>query len=235
MSADDLSHRFEQLTTAHVADACLRIGAPVRCAPAGTRPTSADAHVAGRVLPARHAGSVDVFLEALEAALAGDVLVVDNAGRLDEACVGDLIVLEALTSDVSALIVWGLHRDTADLAHIGCPVWSLGSLPTGPAGPRDRPADALSRAQIGDFFVDATDYVFADIDGAVFVAADRAQDALTVAEGIRDTERKQAERVRAGTTLRDQLDFREYLRAKEADPSLTFRAHLRSRGGAVEE
>jgi regulator of RNase E activity RraA len=41
--------------------------------------------VAGRVLPVRHYGSVDVFLEALGRAEAGDVLVVDNGGRLDEA------------------------------------------------------------------------------------------------------------------------------------------------------
>ena len=49
----------------------------------------------GRALPARHSGSVDVFLEAFTAAQPGDVLVVDNGGRVDEACVGDLTVLEA--------------------------------------------------------------------------------------------------------------------------------------------
>jgi regulator of RNase E activity RraA len=136
---------------------------------------------------------------------------------------------------VSALVVWGLHRDTVDIADIGCPVWSLGALPAGPLGPREQPADALARAQVGDFSVDATDYVFADVDGVVFVAADRATEVIAVAEGIRDTESEQAHHVRSGTTLRDQLDFREYLRAREADPSHTFRAHLRSRGGAIEE
>jgi hypothetical protein len=43
--------------------------------------------MAGRALPARHYGSVDVFLEALGSAAHGDVLVVDNGGRADEACV----------------------------------------------------------------------------------------------------------------------------------------------------
>src|SRR2546430_12395803 len=38
--------------------------------------------------------SVDIFLEALEKASTGEILVVDNAGRRDEACVGDLIALE---------------------------------------------------------------------------------------------------------------------------------------------
>lgn len=51
--------------------------------------------LAGRVCPARHAGSVDAFLEAFQTAAPGDVLVADNGGRLEEACVGDLVALEA--------------------------------------------------------------------------------------------------------------------------------------------
>jgi regulator of RNase E activity RraA len=51
--------------------------------------------LAGRACPARHAGSVDAFLEAFETAAQGDVLLVDNGGRLDEACAGDLVDLEA--------------------------------------------------------------------------------------------------------------------------------------------
>jgi hypothetical protein len=37
--------------------------------------------IAGRVLPVRHYGSVDVFLEAFSRAGAGDVLVIDNGGN----------------------------------------------------------------------------------------------------------------------------------------------------------
>jgi regulator of RNase E activity RraA len=36
-----------------------------------------------------------MFLEVFGAAGQGDVLVIDNGGRMDEACVGDLAVLEA--------------------------------------------------------------------------------------------------------------------------------------------
>jgi regulator of RNase E activity RraA len=68
--------------------------------------------VAGRILPVRHYGRVDVFLEAFGRAEAGDVLVVDNGGRVDEACVGDLAVLEANSAGVAGLVVWGLHRDS---------------------------------------------------------------------------------------------------------------------------
>ncbi|HLK44352.1 MAG TPA: hypothetical protein VKT18_00125, partial [Acidimicrobiales bacterium] len=100
---------FADLSTPLVADACLRSGVPLRAAPAGIVPLAAGMRVAGRVLPARHYGSVDVFLEALGRAEPGDVLVVDNGGRTDESCIGDLTVLEARAAGVEGLVVWGLH------------------------------------------------------------------------------------------------------------------------------
>src|SRR5436305_13281750 len=112
MNADHAA-RLASLTTAHLADACIRVDVPVRCAPAGMRPLAAGTRVAGRVLPARHAGSVDVFLEAFDRAREGDVLVVDDGGRTDRACVGDLVVAEARAAGVAGLYCRGRHRGTA--------------------------------------------------------------------------------------------------------------------------
>lgn len=225
---------FADLTTPHVADACLRLGIPVRSAPAGTRPLWAGTHVVGHARPARHAGSVDVFLEALEQSAPGDVLVVDNGGRLDEACVGDLVALEVAQAGLAGIVIWGLHRDTADLHAIGLPVLSLGAYPVGPDGVRTQPADALTRAYVGAHTVTTDDVVLADDDGALFVPLDRTDEVAAVAATIRDTERRQAAEARAGATLRDQLRFPEYLAARD-ERGLTFREHLRVIGGAVEE
>ncbi|WP_116948166.1 RraA family protein [Jiangella endophytica] len=225
---------FENLTTAHLADACLRAGVPVRCA--ALPPVVAGTRAAGRALPCVHVGSVDVFLEVYESAGPGDVLVVDNGGRRDEACVGDLAVLEARAAGLSGVVIWGLHRDTADIRAIGLPVFSLGALPTGPRRLDPRPADGgLSRAEAAGFEVTRDDAVLADDDGVVVVAADRAAELTDLAAAIRDTERRQAELVRGGTTLRDQLRFGDYLARRRDEPDHTFRAHLRAIGGAIEE
>jgi regulator of RNase E activity RraA len=235
MEPQALGERFGSLTTAHLADACLRAQVPLRCAPASVQAVIPGMRLAGRVCPARHAGSVDVFLEALEQARPGDVLVVDNGGRLGEACVGDLVALEVQSAGLEGMVVWGLHRDTGDIRAIGLPVFSLGATPAGPQRLDPRPPDALRSATVGPWTVGPEDLVLGDDDGVLFVPAGRAEDLFAAAESIRDVERSQADRVRDGESLRGQLQFREYLTRREEEPTLTFREHLRDLGGAIEE
>ncbi|MER6395693.1 RraA family protein [Kitasatospora sp. NPDC086009] len=226
---------FAELSTPLVADACVRVGVGLRVAPAGVGPVVAGRRVAGRVLPVRHYGSVDVFLEAFGAAEPGDVLVVDNGGRVDEACVGDLAVLEAKAAGVAGVVVWGLHRDTPELVEIGLPLFSYGALPLGPLRLDEREPEALVTARFGTHLVSAGDVVFGDADGVLFVPAARVDEVLEVAGGIARTERAQAERIRSGDTLRRQTAFDDYLVRRAADPSYSFRQHLRRVGGAIEE
>lgn len=232
----ELRQRFATLTTAHVADACVRAGAPVRCGPAALRAVEPGSRLVGRACPARHVGSVDVFLEALETtAEAGDVLVVDNGARVDESCVGDLAALEVQAAGLSGIVIWGLHRDTADIRAIGLPVFSLGAVPNGPLRIDPRPADALESAPFGEWTITSDDIVLADDDGVVFIPAADADDLFARAEAIRDTERRQASNIREGRSLRGQLGFESFLARRALEPSFTFRDHLRAVGGAIEE
>ncbi len=235
MHPEALSQQFAQLTTAHLADACLRAAVPVRCAPAPLQAILPGSRVAGRVCPARHAGSVDIFLEAMEHAAPGDVLVVDNAGRLDESCVGDLIAREAQAAGLGGLVIWGLHRDTAELRAIGLPVFSLGALPTGPQRQDPRDALALESAVVGEWTVSREDLVLGDDDGVLFLPAAQAENLFRLAETIRDTEHRQAERLHQGISLRTQVRFQDYLAQRRQMPTWTFRQHLRAIGGAIEE
>jgi regulator of RNase E activity RraA len=208
---------------------------PLRVAPAGLTPVTPGSRLAGRALPARHYGSVDVFLEAFERADPGDVLVVDNGGRTDEACVGDLTVLEAQAAGVAGLVVWGLHRDAPELVEIAVPVFSYGTTPIGPLRLDPQEPDALESARVGGHVVTRDDLVFADDDGAVFVSALHVDDVLRSARAIRETEREQARKIRQGETLRKQTAFGDYLARRAEDPVYSFRHHLRAVGGAIEE
>lgn len=227
--------RLASLTTPHLADACLRVGVGLRLGPPGLVSVIPGVRFAGRAVPVRHAGSVDIYLEALDRADPGGVLVVDNGGRLDEACVGDLVALEAQAAGLAGIAIWGLHRDTVEIRQIGLPVVSLGSSPTGPLAVAPRAADALDRAEFGTgVAITAADVVVVDDDGLLVLPADRLDEIMAAAEGIRETERRQATLIAGGTSLRDQVRFTEYLAARSADPSLTFRDHLRRVGGEIE-
>jgi len=235
MDNAEIRSSFFSLSTPLIADACIRLSLPLRVTPPGIKPVTSGVRVAGRVFPAKHSGSVDIFLEAIGGASRGDVLVIDNDGRMDEGCIGDLTVLEAQAAGLAGIIVWGCHRDSAELAQIRLPVFSYGRWPAGPTRLEARRSDALSSAHLGDLEIDRNDVVFADDDGILFVAHSLLEAVLRTAKSIWQTERRQAERIRSGTSLRQQLHFEEYLEKRAKDSSLTFRKHLRDLGGAIEE
>ena len=226
---------FADLSTPLIADAALRLKLPLRIASPGIQPVIPAQRLAGPVLPVRHYGSVDIFLEAMNGAQPGDVLVIDNGGRLDEGCIGDLTALEAQHCGLAGIIVWGAHRDTPELRQIGLPIFSYGPWPGGPQRLDPRDDSALQSARFGDLLVQSGDVVFADDDGCLFGAREHAEELLSVAREIWQREREQAQAIKGGRCLREQLDFARYLEQRSSDPRHTFREHLRKISGAIEE
>ena len=222
------------LPAAAVADALVRLGQQVRLAPASVRRAFPGPPITGPAVPVRHFGSVDVFLEAYETAPQGGVLVIDNEGRDDEGCIGDLTVGEARLAGLVGIVLWGHHRDTAALPAIGLPVWSMGTVPAGPRAGRPKASDPFAEARVGDWLITRSDVVVADDDGVVFVHADRWAEVAAIAARIVADESRQAELIARGTSLRSQLDFAGYLARRRADPEYTLRRHLTERGGAIE-
>jgi regulator of RNase E activity RraA len=235
METISLSGVFAELSTPLIADAALRLKIPVRISPPGIQPVRPNQRLAGPALPVRHFGSVDVFLEAMQGAQPGDVLVIDNGARLDEGCIGDLVALEAENCGLAGIIVWGAHRDTPELRQIHLPIFSYGMCPSGPERLDPRDSLALRSARFGNFVVETGDVVFADDDGCLFAGAERVDELLRMAHEIWQRERHQADAIKRGHSLREQLQLAQYLEKRAANPSYTFREHLRKISGAIEE
>ena len=212
----------------------MQLSLPVRVGPFGLKPNIAGARAAGPARPARHAGSTDVFLEAIAAANKGDVLVIDNGGRHDEGCIGDLVVGEAFMTGIAATVCWGTHRDTGAILAFGAKVWSLGTCPNGPLELRRRHVTALEAANLGSVTVTLEDFVFADDDGVVVVGSADLQRIVDTAKDIAFREGAQAERLLKGDLLRTQLDLAGYIAKRQSDSNYTFRDHLKTFGGAIE-
>jgi regulator of RNase E activity RraA len=235
MKAELLFRVFAELSTPLIADAALRLKIPLRISPPGLLPVTPNQRLAGPALPVRHFGSVDIFLEAMQGARPGEVLVIDNGGRMDEGCIGDLIALEAKHCGLAGIVVWGAHRDTPELRQIRLPIFSYGTCPSGPQRLDLRDSGALRSARFGNFLVEPGDLVFADDDGCLFITVERVDELLAVAREIWQRERHQAESIKSGRSLREQLAFARYLEKRAADSSYTLREHLRKISGAIEE
>lgn len=226
----------QAFATAQIADACMRLAVPFRIAPASIRPVApVEGLLYGPVIPVRHYGSVDIFLEALDSAPAGGIMVIDNGGRVDEACIGDLVALEVKNAGLQAMVVWGLHRDTAGLLAIGLPVLSCGAFPAGPSRLDARQSAALTSARLGDFEVTKGDTAFVDQDGAVFIEAEHVDAVVAAAKAIREREIKQTKAAIEGQSLREQFQFRKYLKKRDVDEGYTFRQHISAISKSIEE
>ncbi len=212
--------------TAAVVDACLREEIPFKLAPPRLLPLFEHAPIAGPTLAVKHAGSVDVFLEAFNEAPKGSILVIDNDGMEGEGCIGDLTAIEAQHAGVQGAVIWGRHRDSAELQTLKFPVTSLGSCPAGP-NRKTLTRGSIGEARIGPAKVRSGEFAFMDADGVVFVSADKAPQAIEAAREIMERERKQAQDVKEGTSLREQFRFADYLKEREKDAKYTLRAHLR--------
>ena len=98
----------------------------------------------------------------------GAVLVVDNGGRRDEACVGDLMLLEATLAGMSGAVIWGLHRDSAQLREIGLPVFSQGAHPS-VLGRRHVPWETDATVACGGAAIVPGDVIVGDDDGVIVI------------------------------------------------------------------
>lgn len=224
----------QALATAHIADAVVALGHEVTLPPSGLTSNLPGSIVLGQAAPVRHFGSVDVILERIHAAPRGAVLIVDNDGRLDEGCVGDLVAAEAKACGLAAIVIFGAHRDSVAINALSLPLWSFGPFPFGPREARQRAADYLDYANLGALRVTAQHVIAADDDGVVAFDSAMADEVIGKARAIMEKEARQSQLVAGGKTLSEQLQLDDYLHNVAANPALTFREHLNAIGGAIE-
>jgi regulator of RNase E activity RraA len=202
--APTLAERLARLDTCAVSDALDRLGLPG--AVIGLRPMWPCPRIAGRVItvklkpaggdrPARHLGTA-----AVEAAEAGDVIVIDHAGRAEMAGWGGILSLAAKLKGVGGVIVDGACRDVDESRDVSLPVYARSATPVTARG-RVVEESFNEPIEIGGIAVRPGDLVIADWTGVVFVAAARAEEIVRAAELIAEREAQMAAAVRAGRSV----------------------------------
>lgn len=145
--------------------------------------------------PLRHLGTA-----AIEAAAAGDVIVIEQRTGIEAACWGGILSHGAMLRGVSGVIADGPVRDVDEARELAFPVFSR-SVTARTARGRIHESSTDAPVRIGDVRVYPGDYVLADSSGVVFVRPERIAEVLALAETIAAREAQMIDRVRAGQSI----------------------------------
>jgi 4-hydroxy-4-methyl-2-oxoglutarate aldolase len=191
------------LSCADVSDALDRLGIIGQCL--GIKPLDRSFRLAGRAWTLRYGpvgadpGTVGDYIDELSSP---QVVVLDNAARLDVTVWGDLLTSTAARNRLAGTVIDGVCRDIDRSIELGYPIFSRGNfMRTG----KDRVrVDAVGEpVSIGGIRVEAGDWLLGDGDGVVVIPFNRLDDVLAAAVDIRDTEARIRSALERGGSLRE--------------------------------
>lgn len=197
----DLADKLKAIGVTTLSDALDRLGIEGQCL--GVAPFDRAMMFAGRAFTIRmvpvgqSGGSVGDYIDDVEP---GQVVVLDNNGRLDATVWGDILTLVAHRKGIAGTVIDGVCRDIGRSIELGYPIFArANTMRTG----KDRvTADAYNVAvQIGGARVDPGDWLVGDGDGVVAIPADRVDEVLQVAGEIAAAEDRIREAVLQGSRL----------------------------------
>lgn len=149
----------------------------------------------------------------------GDVVVLDNDGRLDATVWGNILTTVAHHKKVAATVIDGVCRDSALCVELNYPVFARGNtMRTG----KDRVTlDAVNvPVQLSGVRVEPGDWLAGDDDGVVCIPASALKQVLRIVEEIERKEALILDRWRGGARLdeaRRAIGYHE-LQRREATP-----------------
>jgi 4-hydroxy-4-methyl-2-oxoglutarate aldolase len=201
-SNDALLPRMQNLSATDLSDAMDRLGIAGQCL--GIMPLVRTFRLLGRAWTLRYgpvsqdAGSVGDYIDDLGP---GDIVVLDNIGRLDATVWGDLLTSTASRRQVAGTVIDGVCRDADRSIELNYPIFSRGNwMRTGKD--RVRVEGTQIPVSIGGVRVEPGDYLLGDGDGVVSIPAARAAEVVEVGEEIHSAEENIRAAVAGGTALR---------------------------------
>ena len=206
--------RYALLSTTNVSDALDALG--LKGSTYGIRPMW---HTMGKVLgPAvtlkmtaagQTKGKNHLGVRAIDAANPGDVIVVDNGGRLDTSCWGGVLATGATLKGISGVVIDGACRDVDDCVEAGFPVYARGSV-VATARVQEEATNVM--IQFGGIQVRPGDIIMGDKSGVVVVPAEMMEQVLEKAEELYQKEEAMVAMIRSGKTMTEMDEAFQYER-----------------------
>jgi 4-hydroxy-4-methyl-2-oxoglutarate aldolase len=215
MSREPIIERLAKLDTCAASDALDSLG--LKGATWGVRPLWQCPRIVGRAVtmkikpaglqqPAQHLGTAPI-----EAAQPGDIIVIDNGGKLEFSCWGGLLALSAKLKGLSGVVIDGASRDIDEARELGFPVYARGAVPMTARGRVIQ--DSFNREiQFAGVQCHPGDLVIADASGVVIIAKEKEAEVVASAEAIYHKEQEMADGIRNGYSGLEMLEKLGYER-----------------------
>jgi regulator of RNase E activity RraA len=141
-------------------------------------------------------------VNAIEVAKKGDVIVIDNGGRIDVNCWGGVLSTGAKYKGISGVVIDGACRDLDECIELDFPVYARATICITARG---RVMEEATNVTISFHGVQVRpgDIVMADVTGVVFIPQERLGDVIDKAEALLAKETAMCNDIRAGISMRD--------------------------------
>jgi len=197
--------RFEKLSSTNVSDALDALG--LKGATCGIRPMIAKWNkivgpavtmrmtAAGQTPQKTHLG-----MNAIAAAKPGDVIVIDNGGRMDTSCWGGILANGAKAKGIVGTVIDGCCRDLDDCIEADYTVYARGTVVQTARG-RVIEESTNQMIQFGGVQVRPGDIVVGDSSGIVIVPVEHMEAVLKKAEELWQKEENLVAELRNGADI----------------------------------
>ncbi|GAC1321247.1 MAG: diguanylate cyclase [Chloroflexota bacterium] len=204
MSDEAIIQGLRDLPTATISDAMDKLGIVGQCL--GIAPLDPGFRLVGRAFTLRYrtAGLVDrgTVGDYIDDVAPGDIVVLDNQGRLDATVWGDILTAVATRRGIGGTVIHGVCRDVSRALDLGYPIFSRGRyMRTG----KDRvEVESMNQPiSLGEIQVRPGDMVVGDADGVLVVPKSREQEIFETARAIEDAEQAIERETAKGIRLDD--------------------------------
>ena len=220
MAREAIIERLAKLDTCAVSDGLDGMG--LKGATWGVRPQWLCPKIVGRAVtmkikpagleqPKQHLGTAPI-----EVAQPGDIIVIDNGGKLEFSCWGGLLALSAKLRGISGVVIDGASRDIDEARELEFPVYARGVVPMTARGRVVQEAYNIE-IQFAGVQCRPGDLVIADGSGVVIIPKEKEEDVVAATEVIYAKEQEMAAGIRKGhygLEILEKLGYEQMLKKK---------------------
>jgi len=139
-------------------------------------------------------------IDAISVSEEGDIIIIDNGGRQDVSCWGEILSYGAKNKKVAGVIIDGAFRDIDDIKPIGFPVFARAVVPV-TARKRIMGLETNKVIQCGGVQVRPGDFVMADGSGVVIIPSEKINEVLEKAEELYKKEQAMINEIKSGKSM----------------------------------